>query len=74
MIGTPQALLDPSVPAWTADGRKAEILSVSILALQFPIEGMLRDGKGARYPVAFSRTGQARRVRSPLDDIANRPA
>lgn len=64
---------DPIAPAWTADGRRAEIFSVSMLAMEYPIEGMLRDSKGIRYPCAFDREGRARRLRSPSDDIANRP-
>lgn len=62
---------DPEAPAWTEDGRRAELFSASDLALEFPLTYRVKDRDGRLKPVAYTRTGKSRR--SPhVDDLTNK--
>lgn len=52
--------LDTNRPLYDQDGRKAELVSVSQLALEFPITAFIKAPDGRKSPMAFDRFGISR--------------
>jgi hypothetical protein len=53
--------LDTKLPVFDQFGRPADILSISLVPVEFPITAMVRSRDGGRTPVGFDRFGNSRR-------------
>ena len=64
--------LDTNRPLYDQDGRKAELASVSQLALEFPITAFINAPDGRKTPMAFDRFGISRS--GPAIHLTNAPS
>ena len=53
--------INTQLPLYDQDGQRAEIISVSALALECPISAFIRTSGGKRTPMSFDRFGISRK-------------
>jgi hypothetical protein len=64
--------INPQLPLFDQNGRRAEIISVSQLALEFPISAFVKIGGSGKSPMSFDRFGTSRK--GPALYLTNSPS